>query len=72
MASMTANYANCFGKSEVNQKQNLKFGSTIRLVRNGNVLGERCPKCSGYRLTKKGIRPNLQKEFSHKKGCELG
>lgn len=72
MAKMlTANYVNSYGKPEVNLKQNINFRSTVRLVKDGKVVGERCSVCSGFQLRKGGIRPTLTSNFSHKKGCKL-
>lgn len=68
---LTASYANSYGKSEVNMKQNINFRSTVRLVKAGKVVGERCSSCSGFQLKKGGIRPTLSSNFLHKKGCKL-
>lgn len=67
--TLTANYANSYGKPEVNMKQNINFRKTVRLVRDGRVLGERCT-CSSFQFKKGRIVPILSSNFQHKKGCK--
>lgn len=70
---LTAGYCNTYGKAEVNGNQNINFRQTIRVIKNGNLTKERCPKCSGFSFRNKKIQPTLQEvgKFQHKKGCEL-
>lgn len=70
MAKVTANYANSYGKVSVSMNQNINFRRTIRVVRDGTVLGERCSSCSGLRFSKGRISPTLSSNFVHKKGCK--
>lgn len=67
----TANYANIYGETEVNMKQNINFCPTIRIIKAGNKVLERCPSCSGFQLSKGKIKLSFSSNFSHKKGCKL-
>jgi hypothetical protein len=71
MAKVTANYANSYGKTEVNMQQNINFRKTVRLVKDGKIVGERCSFCSGIQFKKGKLVPTLSSNFQHKKGCKL-
>lgn len=67
---MIASYNNTFGNCEVNRRQSVKMPQRVRLVRDGVLIGETCPNCSGYELKNRKVQVRLMSDFAHMKGCK--
>jgi hypothetical protein len=70
MPKMIANYANSYGKSQINLKSNIKLPQKIRLINNGQLHSQRC-KCSGIEIKNRKFQPVMVKgEVKHRKECK--
>lgn len=72
---LIASYSNLLGKPEVNTKSAIQVSNRVRIIRNGEVLSQKCAYCSklqvkiGVGISKQTFKPNGV--ISHTKGCKL-